>query len=316
VAVGTLLASTTVSAQAQQFGVFRTALNANGVLSPDGSTLSFPLFRQDLNSSLTVNVSSIGAIGTMAEASAYGYVNVKLAGVAGSYFYTGAFPALASELTGLEAALTVAGLQMTAVVNQTAGLSQPITTVHIEGTSTTTAKKLADSLLTVLGTISSPQQNVTVSEVADTTIDAIANSAGSIPAKFAKLINGPDSVFTILDGNALMYSLPIKKSVGVMLGGVPATVSLGVGQTVIISGDGSAVITAELALTPGEVIKVTKLLMDGGFTLSSEGDYFVDDTPRMTFLHVVGTANLATEANFLAQATALGNALSYIRTGN
>jgi hypothetical protein len=159
---GALLASIAVPAQAQ-FAPFKNTLGATGVASPDGTTISFPLFRQDLTS-LTVKADGNGAIPAAPEAIANGYISIKTVG--DNFFFTGAFPATDTELPKLEQALMAEGLPITAVVNQTAGLSQAVTTVHTEGTSTQTAKKLANHFLEVLATIGSNlQQNVTIQEI-------------------------------------------------------------------------------------------------------------------------------------------------------
>jgi hypothetical protein len=93
----------------------------------------------------------------------------------------------------------------------------------------------------------------------------------------------------------------------ITLGSVVASPSVGVGQTVIISGNGSSVLTAELALIPKEVAPVLDTLIAGGFTVSSVGGHFHDDSKRLTFVHAVATAT--DEKSFEQQLKQLGDAL-------
>ncbi|WP_263382881.1 DUF1259 domain-containing protein [Granulicella arctica] len=303
---GAALCFGSVAAQAQtpSYAAFQATLGAAGTLSPDGGAISFPLFRRDL-SQLTISLDGSTSSPAMPESVANGYIGLQQVGSsAGVYFVTGAFPALASELPLLESALQASKLPVTAIVNATAGLSQPVVTVHVEATMTESDAVLAANLAGVLLTIHSPQANVLVLPFPS------PFDPNSIPAKFVDLIG--DGQFTLLDGNTFLFNLPRTDAVPITIGnGIPAIPSLGVGQSIFISGNGYSVMNAELALRANEVAKVSRILIDAGFTLSAQSDYFVDDSKRLTFLHAIVMAGDA--ATFERQGKALGKALNLLK---
>ncbi len=296
-AFGMLLCATAASAQDYSAFTGANGLNATGITTTDGSTISFPLVRQD-QTALTIKLNGVAAQPAAPEAVANGYVNIRQnKNYSNTYFVTAAFPALPSELVTLESALELIGLPITAVANQTAGTNKDIFTVHVEGTITEPATILAGGIATALATIASPQLNISI------------NSPGviypTIPARFQKITN--EAVSELIDFNAVVFSIPRNDPTPITLGSVVADPSVGVGQTVVISGNGTSLLSAELALKPAEVQPVLAILIGGGFTVSSAGDYFKDDSVRLTFVHAVAAA---TDVNtFQAQAEQLGFAI-------
>ena len=294
-----VFASTAAHAATPDYSAFTSSngLNAPGILTPDGSTIDFPLVRQDL-SNLTIKLQGVAAQPAAPEAVANGYIDIRQnTTFRNTYFVVGAFPALASELPTLESALELIGLPITAVADQTAGTSKAIYTVHVEGTITEPATILAGGIATALATISSPQLNVTVQYPGVVFPE--------IPAKFTRITDS--STAELIDGNAVVFSIPRNDATPITLGTVIADPSVGVGETVIISGNGTSLLNAELALKPAEVQPVLAILIGGGFTISSSGDYFTNDSTRLTFIHAVAAST--TLDGFQAQAEQLGLAI-------
>lgn len=297
-ALGVLLFAS-AAAHAQDYSAFTGAngLNAPGITTPDGSTITFPLVRQD-QTMLTIKVPGIAAQPAAPEAVANGYIGIrKNLNFSNTYFVVGAFPALASELPTLESALELIGLPITAVANETAGTNKAIFTVHVEGTITEPATILAGGIATALATIASPQANVS--------IQYPGVVYPTVPPRFKKVVN--ETTAELIDFNAEVFSIPRNDATPITLGSIVADPSVGVGQIVTISGNGTSLLTAELALKPNEVQPVLAILIGGGFTVSSAGDYFTNDSTHLTFVHAVAVAT--TQDGFYAQAEQLGFAI-------
>ncbi len=299
-ALGVLVfASASAYAVTPDYSAFTSSngLNAPGIITPDGSTIDFPLIRQDL-STLTIKVPGIAAQPAAPESVANGYVDIRQnTTFQNTYFIVGAFPALASELPTLEAALELIGLPITAVADQTAGTSKAIYTVHVEGTITEPATIAAGGIATALATIASPQLNVT--------IQYPGVVFPTIPPRFQRITDS--STAELVNGSAVVFSVPRNDATPITLGSVIADPSVGVGETIVISGNGTSLLNAELALKPNEVQPVLAILIGGGFTISSSGDYFTNDSTRLTFIHAVAVST--TSDGFQAQAEQLGLAI-------
>ncbi len=299
-ALGVLaFASASAYAVTPDYSAFTSSngLNAPGILTPDGSTIDFPLVRQDL-STLTIKLKGVAAQPAAPEAVANGYVDIRQnTGFRNTYFVTAAFPALASELPTLESALELIGLPITAVADQTAGTSKAIYTVHVEGTITEPATILAGGIATALATIVSPQLNVTIQYPGVIFPD--------IPAKFQRITD--TATAELVNGNAVVFSVPRNDPKPTTLGSVIADPSVGVGETIVISGNGTSLLSAELALKSSEVQPVLAILVGSGFTISSSNDFFTNDSPRLTFIHAVAIST--TVDGFQAQAEQLGLAI-------
>jgi len=301
-AVATLIVAGSSSALAQDYSTFRTVLGASGTLSPDASTISFPLFRQSLD--LTIATDLTHTLPAASEGVANGYVAIKQTSTSGAktFFFTGAFPALASELPSLEKALVAGKLPIVSIVSGVTGLSQAITTVHVQGTLTESPAKLSAAFEAALLTIGNPQANVSVVEVND---KGMAQIESVLPTGFTSLLSTGE--VTVLDGTTLLFSFPRADAVPLTISDVVATPSLGVLQSVFVSGSGFSVVTVELALIPKEVQKVTAALIAAGFTVSSQAGYFIDESKRITFVHATATSTSA--PNFDAQMDELGKAI-------
>lgn len=308
ISVGALALGVVSHAQAEtpDYSAFQAVLGASGTPSPDGSTITFPLIRQDLTG-LTANVvepTGIVAVPAAAESFASGYLDIHQVSTSPeTYFVVGAFPAIASELPQLEARLESIGLPTTAVVTA-ANLSQPVITVHVEGTVVGAASSFAGGLSFVLTYIHNPQMNITLMPVDLTAAES------ELPVKAAKKFGAliGNGTFQLVDNQALIFSLPRTDGITVGPSNLPATPSLGVAQSVILSGDGVAVINVELALKTNEALKQLPKLTAAGYTLTAQSNYFVDDSRRLTFVHAVAST---TDLGLLEdQLAALGKVLN------
>ncbi len=296
--LGAALLLTGATAQAQDYSVFNTILQQQGTPSEDGTQITYALVRQDLGA-LTVKLYGQPATPAAPEGVANGYIGLQQIGSTSSYFVDGSFPALPAELPVLEAALELVGVPVTAITDDTAGLSKAVFHVHVEGTvAAPNAAALATGLATALATIKNPQVGVSI------VYPGVVYP--SVPKKFLNIVQ--NGVFRLVDNNAVVYSIGRSDVTPITLGSILATPSVGVGETITITGNGSSsVINAELALTKAQVATVQEYLIAAGFTLSSQADYFNDDSKRLVFLHATATAQ--DQATFYLQAEQLGLAL-------
>ncbi len=310
--VGALIASGSTSAHAQDFSPFATTFGVGpagmagsgvltgGVLSPDGSTITFPLVQQSLLSLTSTLNGTTEPVPP--EQAASGYVAVKQLSPSDptAFLVTGAFPVRKENLVAFEQALVAAGLPFTSIDSQLVGINgAEVVTVHTQASLYgTTVQSVATQLESVLTTIGNPQQ----SNQSITGPLAIAN----VPKRFqALLTNGS---FSILNGTIIIYALPFADTTSISIGGTPASQSLGVGQTVTVSGSGYAVVTTELTLRPKDVTRVTGLLATAGWVFSSESEQFTGTSPKLTTLHAAFDTTDVTV--FETKLLALGKALN------
>lgn len=299
--VGSL--ATCAAAKAQQtnpdFAPITAAIYGSSTPTPtfssDGQRVSYPLVRQDLTLSL-------GGITQAPESVASGYIGISEPS-SGVFFIDGAIPALNSELPTLEQALSTAGLPITAMDTQVPGLSQEVVTVHFAATvSGSAASSLPGSLAAILATVGNPQNSVIVYILAPGT------NLG-FDAPFDTLRS--QGVTTLIDGNAFVVSVPRPDESTLTLSGssVRASESLGVSNKVYMSGSGTAFIEAELALLPSEVASVSQVLTNAGFTITSQANYFTNDSGHLVFLHAIVQTSDASVMNSDLDAVASAIAL-------
>ena len=297
--LGVALLTTGFAAQAhaQDYSAFNSILQQQGTPSEDGTQITYALVRQDLTG-LTVKLYGTPAAAAAPEGVANGYIGLQQISP-NSFFVDGSFPSEAKQLPVLEAALELAGVPITAITDDTAGLSKAVFHVHVEGTiATPSATVLATSLATALATISNPQIGVSV------VYPGVVYP--NVPKKFLNIVQ--NGVFRLIDNNAVVYSIGRNDATPITLGSIPGTPSVGVGETITITGDGtSSVINAELAVAKNQVANVQEILIAGGFTISSQADYFNNESKRLTFIHAVATAQ--NQDTFYLQAEQLGLAL-------
>ena len=296
-----LLTGFSAQARAQDYSIFNSVLQQQGTPSEDGTQITYALVRQDL-SGLTVKLNGSPATSAAPESVANGFIGIQqLAAVTstiGTYFVDGSFPAEAKQLPVLETALAIAGFPITAITDDTAGLSKTVYHVHIEGTISSNPTVLATALATALATVNNPQLNVGI------VYPGVVFSG--VPKKFQRLVT--NGVYRLIDNNAVVFSIGRNDAKEIKLGMVPGTQSIGVAETIVITGDGtSSVVNVELALKKGEVTNVQNILLAAGYTLSAQGDYFTDDSPRLTYLHAVATAQ--NQDKLYEQLEPLGEAL-------
>lgn len=283
---------------ATDWSAIQSALGANGTVMP-GDVLRFELVRQDITS-LTVN----GQLVPPEELAAVsnGFIAFKPMGN-GQFFVDGSLPAQETEVAALVAALqTNTKIQITAIANRVILESPKLIWVHFEASGDGAA--LATSLDAALKTINSPQLNVSV--IPGT--NSVINPASILPANFLKLF---DEGFVEQLTDIFAFYLPRPDENRIFLDGTSAETGLGVGQSFYIqvdfSGGTNVTLNIDFALRAAEVQPVEAALAKGGFTFTSQSSDYLNDTPRLYFLHVVGSGDGFTLG------TALYNAVEIIQ---
>lgn len=255
------------------------AMGATGNEMP-GHVLRFELVRSDLTVTVNGAAQRLGAV-------ANGFVAFKRADD-GQMFVDGSLPAQASELTALENALrTNHHIRITAIGDHFILESPKLVWVEFEGLGD--GADLATSIASALETIHSPQMNVSVVPGTDTILDP----ATILPPKVLKLFD--EGYVEVMDTIFAFY-LPRTDANTLIIGDVASESGLGVGQSFYIqvpfSGGSNVTIDVDFALRAEEVQKVEDVLRAGGFTVSSQSSYWVQNGwPNLYYVHATAAGD-------------------------
>jgi hypothetical protein len=267
---------------ATDWSAIQTIMQADGTMMP-GDVLRFELLRQDL--SMTVDGAAVPSYQIAAVTN--GFVAFKEM-AHGQFYADGSLPTQESELPGVvQALLAHAHLRITAIENRLINESPRLIWVHFEGTGT--GAQLATWIAATLVRIHYPQVGVTVIPGVNNIIDP----AKILPPKFLKLF---DEGFVEQFTGIFAFYLPRPNESGIMLGDhVQAETGLGVGQSFYIqvpfSGGSNVTLNIDFALRVEDLIPVQNLLYNGGFTITGQGNNFVDESRRLFFLHATATGD-------------------------
>jgi hypothetical protein len=283
------IAPTAKSFAATDWSPIQKALGANGVELP-GDVLRFELIRQDLALSLS------GTALPASDAAEYtnGFIGFKKVDDS-RFFADGALPAQESELPAVQEALRKdTHIHITAIVNHLVLISPNLIWVHFEATEN--GADLATSLATALKTIHNPQLNVVVIPG----VNNIINPSQILPPKFLKLF---DEGFVEQLEYSFAFYLPRPDEHRLSVGPVRGETGLDVGQSFYIlvpfSGGTNVTLNIALALRADEIQPVEDTLRAGGWTIAAQTNHFVDDQPRLFFVHATASGDGFTLGNTL-----------------
>lgn len=273
----------------------QSALHATGTPFP-GNVLRFELVRQDLTN-LTINGQTVptGQVAAIAN----GFIAFK-AFADGRYYVDGSLPALETEVSALQTALSMnKAIHITSIADKVMGESPRLTWVNFEAAGNGAA--IASTLDTALKTIHSPQRNVSV--ILGT--NQVFNPSKLLPPKFLKLFK-EGTVEQLTDIFAFYLPRPDEHEIR-LHDYVPAETGLGVGQSFYIQipfsgGTNSATLNIDFALLPREVQPVEDTLRAGGFTITSQTNHYLDDQPRLVYVHATASGDGFSLGNTLYQA--------------
>jgi hypothetical protein len=269
----------------------QTALQANGLEFP-GNVLRFELSRQDLPVTADGQTLTIGEIAEVANGFvAFKPIDDQL------FFVDGALPAQETELADLQTALRAdKRIRITAIVNHSILETPKLIWVHFEAIGSGT--DLATSLASALKVIHSPQIGVHDLLGTNSVIDP-----SLLPAPFMKLFE--EGTVEQLNGIFAFY-LPLPDEHRVFVDGVRGETGLGVGHSFYIqfsfTGGTTATLNVELAVRLGEIQAVGDVLRAGGFAISGQSNYFLNDSPQLYFIHATGSGDGFTLGTTLYQA--------------
>jgi len=263
---------------APDWSAIQSALGATGT-EMRGDVLRFELFRQDLTVTVDGQAQTPGA-------GANGFVAFKRA-YDGQMFADGSLPAQETEVAALETALRAnKHIEITAIGGHLLLDSPKLVWVEFEALGDGT--DLATSLATALATIHSPQIGVNVIPGTDN----IFNPASILPPKFLKLF---DEGFVEQFDDIFAFYLPRPDASSISIGDVRSEAGLGVAQSFYIqvpfSGGSNVTLDVDFALRPDEVQSVEDTLRSGGFTITSQSNHYVHDTPHLMFVHATGSGD-------------------------
>jgi Domain of Unknown Function (DUF1259) len=262
---------------ATNWSAIQAALGANGTEFP-GNVLRFELSRLDL----TITVSGVTLTpNTMNPAIGNGFIGFKPIGRS-RFFVDGSLPALDSELDALQTALRAdKRIHITAIVNHaTVAVTPKIIWVHFEANGD--GAELANSLNDALKTIHSPQLGQIVIPGTNNVFDP-----SLLPPEFMKLF---DQGFVEQFGLVFAFYLPRPDERCITIGPVKAETGLGIGQSFYIQipfegGTNNAILNIDFALRADEIQPVEDTLRAGGFTISAQNNWFVNESPKLYFVH-------------------------------
>jgi hypothetical protein len=120
----------------------------------------------------------------------------------------------------------------------------------------------------------------------------IIDPSSILPPKFLKLFD--EGYVELLDATFAFY-LPRPDERSIYLGDVRAETGLGVGQsfniTLNLAGGTDIVLNIDFALKREEVQDAEDALRAGGFTISSQGERYLNDNPRLVIVHATGSGD-------------------------
>jgi len=262
---------------ATDWSAIQSALGANGTEFP-GNVLRFELSRLDLT--ITANGVTLTP-NTMNPAIANGFIGFKPTGRS-QFFVDGSLPALDSELATLQTSLRAdKRIHITAIMNHAAvGVTPKLFWVHFEATGD--GAELAISLNEALKAIQSPQLGQNIIPGTNSVFDP-----SLLPPEFLKLF---DQGFVEQFDLIFAFYLPRPDEHSLTVGPVRAETGLGVGQSFYIQipfsgGTNGATLNIDFALRADEIQPVEDVLRAGGFTISSQTTWFVNNSPHLYFVH-------------------------------
>jgi hypothetical protein len=274
---------------ATNWTAIQAAMKAPGTAMP-GQVLRFELVRQDLTETVDGQTFELPFVAAVAN----GFVAFKQ--TTGNQFYVdGSLPAQETEVAALQTALrSNTHIHITAIVNHVILETPKLIWVHFEATGNGT--QLATALATALETIKNPQVDVSVIPGTNTVIVP----STILPANLLAVFN---QGFVEQLTDIFAFYLPRPDERRFSLSGVPAESGLGVGQSFYIefsfSGGTSITLNIDFALRANEVQPVEDALRAGGFTITSESNHFVSETPRLFFVHATASGDGLTLGNTL-----------------
>ena len=296
-----VLLSTQGAFAATDWSGIQAAMGTEGYVFP-GDVLHFQLSRHDL--AVSVDGVPLANYGYNA-AVANGFVSFKEKR-RNDFFADGALPAQESEVAALEDSLLSHGraIRITAVYSHVTNISPKLIWVHFEATGP--GADLATFLAAALTTIQNPQLGGVFIPGTNFVFDP-----SLLPGPILDLFN---EGFVAQVDRSFGFWLPRPDECSIGLDSrVGAQTGLGVGQTFYIqvdfSGGADITINIDFALRPHELPAVQSILRSGGFTLPSQSNNYVSDTPRLHYLHATASGN-----GILISAT-LFKAIKVIRTG-
>jgi hypothetical protein len=263
---------------APDWSAIQSALGATGTEMP-GNVLRFELYRQDLTVTVNGQPQTPGA-------GANGFIAFKRA-YDGQMFADGSLPAQETEVAALETALRAnKHIQITAIGSHVILDSPKLVWVEFEALGDGT--DLATSLGTALATIHSPQIGVNVIPGTDNVFDP----ATILPPKVLKLF---DEGFVEQFDDIFAFYLPRPDASSILIGDVRTEAGLGVAQSFYIqvpfSGGSNITLDVDFALRPEEVQPVEDTLRAGGFTITSQSNHYLHDTPHLQFVHATASGD-------------------------
>ena len=259
------------------WSAIQAALGTDGTEFP-GNVLRFELSRADL----TITVNGVAfSDARQNPAIANGFIGFKPMG-GSRFFVDGSLPAQDSELEALQAALRVdKRIHITAIVNHAAiAVTPKIIWVHFEAKGD--GAQLATSLNTALKTIHNPQVGTTVIPGTNSVFDP-----SLLPPQFLKLF---DQGFVEQFGLVFAFYLPRPDERRIAIGPVGAETGLGIGQSFYIQipfsgGTNNAILNIDFALRADEIQPVEDTLRAGGFAISAQNNWWVNDSPKLYYVH-------------------------------
>ena len=280
-----LLAGKTYAAT--NWSAIQSALKTDGTLLP-GNVLRFELDRKDLPVSLN------GQLLYPFEAQiANGFVAFRPV-YKNWFFADGSLPAQESELPAVQMALRAnSEIRITAITSRVIDESPRLISIHFEAAGD--GAGLATSIAAALAVIHNPQLIVVIPGT-----NTILDPSTILPPKFLKLF---DEGYIEIVQDVFVFYLPRPDEKRIFLDGVPAETGLGVGQSFYIqisaSGGTTASMDIDFALKTEEVQAVEDTLRAGGFTVTSQSNWYVDEEPRLYFVHATGSGDRFTLGNTL-----------------
>jgi hypothetical protein len=273
---------------ATDWSAIQSAMKVNGSLLP-GNVLRFELVRKDLTVSVNGQV-----LNPFESQAANGFVAFKEIHD-GWFFADGSLPAQESELPAVQTALRAnTHIRITAITSRVINESPTLIWVHFEADGN--GADLAATIATALAVMQNPQSGISVIPGTNTVIDP----ASILPPNFLKLFD--EGYVEVLE-NVFAFYLPRPDENRIFLGGEKAETGLGVGQSfyimISVTGGTTASMDIDFALRADEVQAVEDTLRAGGFTVTSQSNWYDDDEPRLYFVHVTGSGDGFTLANTL-----------------
>ncbi len=266
---------------ATDWSVIQTAIGVNGNVMP-GDVLRIELIRTDLVA--TLDGQSLPRNET---ASVFnGFLAFKPS-FNGNFFVDGALPAQDTEVDALVTALRAnTQIAVTGISNRLINETPKIVWVYFEAGGD--GGDLAATLASALAVIKNPQKNVVVTPGTSGVIDP----SSILPPKFLKLFD--EGYVELLDATFAFY-LPRPDERSIYLGDARAETGLGVGQsfniTLNFASGTDIVLNIDFALKREEVQDVEDILRAGGFAITSESNRYLNDEPRLVFVHVTGSGD-------------------------